>query len=139
MANPIKHSESSLKRWGGTLTDYLPLHEKMDCSKAYFPDNRHRTLTHTMFWVYEVMIPLFGSYITNSDGKLVSTKDICELHILEDFRMKFIPTVQDFLAEIEIKNWMQNGFKEVPDSVKKTFPNGVNDENKTTTIRSLID
>jgi hypothetical protein len=27
-----------------------------------------------------------------------------------------------------MKNWMQNGFKEVPDSYKKIFPNGVTDE-----------
>jgi hypothetical protein len=42
--------------------------------------------------------------------------------------MKFVPTAQDWLQEIDMKNWMQNGFKEVPDSYKKIFPNGVTDE-----------
>ena len=128
MANPLIHSQSSVKRWGGEVEDYMKIHSKMDCSKAYFPDNRHRALTHTFFWVYEVMIPLFGDYIVNKDGKSVSVKDICELHILEDYRMKFVPTAQDWLQEIDMKNWMQNGFKEVPDSYKKIFPNGVTDE-----------
>lgn len=124
MANPIIHAQSSVKRWGGTIDDYIHLHEKMDCSKAYLSDNRHRALTHTMFWVREVMIPIYGSYITvTKDEKeiAVSTKDICEQHILEDYRMKFIPTVQDFLQEMDFKEWMQNG-KGVPASAKKLYP-----------------
>ena len=88
MANPLKHAKSSVKIWRGKVDDYLEIHSKLDCSKKYFPDNRHRMLTHNMFFVYEVMIPLYGEYITNSDGKKVSVKDICEYHILEDYRMK---------------------------------------------------
>lgn len=117
--NPIYHAESSAKKWGGTVDDYLKIHEKMDCSKAYFSDNRHRVLTHTMFWVNEVMLPIFGSYI-EIEGKKISVKDICERHILEDYRQKFIPTVQDFVQELEMKPWMQNG-NGLPDSVKKFY------------------
>ena len=119
MANPLKHSQSSVKLWGGKVEDYLPLHNKMDSSKKYFSDNRHRTLTHNMFFIFEVMIPLFGEYITNSDGKLVSVKDICEWHILEDFGKKYIPNVSDYLSEMEIKSWMANGLGEGPASQKK--------------------
>ena len=109
MGNPIMHSKSSIKRWGGKLEDYLPLHKKMDCSKKYMNTNVHRVLTHTMFWIEEVMIPLYGDYITNSDNKIISVKDICEYHILEDFKFKFIPTVQDYLENIEYKSWYDNG------------------------------
>ena len=109
MAAPHIHSISSAKKFGGCMEDYIEIHNKMDCSKGYFPDNRHRVLTHTMFWVKEVMEPIFGVVITNSDGKLVSVKDICEQHILEDYRHKFIPTPQDFIQEMEFKAWMQNG------------------------------
>lgn len=109
MANPIKHSESSVAQWGGTIENYLSIHEKMDCSKAWLSDARHRVLTHTMFWIKEVMIPIFGSYITLENDKKVSVKDICERHILEDFKMKFIPTPQDFIQEMDFKPWMQNG------------------------------
>ncbi len=119
MANPLKHSQSSVKLWGGKVEDYLPLHNKMDSSKKYFSDNRHRALTHNMFFIFEVMIPLFGEYITNSDGKLVSVKDICEWHILEDFGKKYIPNVSDYLSEMEIKSWMANGLGEGPASQKK--------------------
>ncbi len=128
MASPDKHALSSVKRWKGKMEDYMQIHKKMDCSKAYFSNNMHRCLTHNMFWVYEVMIPIFGDLITNSDGKQVSVKDICELHILEDYRMKFVPTVQDWLQEIQPRNWMMNGFKESPDSYKKFYPNGIRTE-----------
>ena len=109
MSAPHIHAISSAKKWGGQMEDYIEIHKKMDCSKGYFPDNRHRVLTHTMFWIQEVMVPLFGDTLTNSDGKMVSVKDICEQHILEDYRHKFIPTPQDFIQEMEYKSWMQNG------------------------------
>ena len=91
----------------------------MDSSKKYFSDNRHRALTHNMCFIFEVMIPIFGEYITNSDGKIVSVKDICEWHILEDFGKKYIPNVSDYLSEMEIKSWMANGIGEPPASQKK--------------------
>lgn len=119
MANPLKHAESSVRLWGGRVEDYLPLHNKLDCSKKYFADHRHRSLTHNLFFVFEVMIPLFGEYIKNSDGKTVSVKDICEYHILEDYNKKFIPNVSDFLNEMTPKSWMANGLGEGPDSRKK--------------------
>ena len=114
MANPVIHSLNSCKTWGGKLEDYLPIHKKMDCSKAYIADNRHRSLTHHPFWIHEVMVPLFGDYIINSDEKMVSVKDICERHILEDFQMKYIPTAQDYIENITLEKWMQNGMKDYP-------------------------
>ena len=119
MATPLIHAKSSVKKFGGKIEDYLEIHEKMDCSKAQFGDNRHRSLTHTMFWIFEVMIPLFGSTIVNSDNKEVSVKNICEYHILEDYHLKYIPTVSDFLQEMELKPWMNNGMGENPSSAKK--------------------
>lgn len=121
MANPIIHSESSVKVFGGCIEDYLQIHNKMDCSKAYMPDNRHRALTHTMFWIKEVMEPIYGLFIVNSDGKKVSVKDICERHILEDYRMKFIPTPQDFIENMEFKDWMQNGRSVPPNSCRLLY------------------
>jgi hypothetical protein len=131
MANPLIHSKSSVRLWGGVEEDYLPLHNKMDCSKAYFSDNRHRALTHNMFFIFEVMIPLFGEYITNSAGKIVSVKDICEYHILEDYGKKFIPNVSDFLNEMDVKRWMANGIGDPPDSQKKI-------KHKTERVRTLV-
>ena len=119
MANAHIHAKNSVRRFGGQLEDYLQIHIKMDCSKAYISDNRHRTLTHNSFWIHEVMIPIYGYTITNSDGKQISVKDICEQHILEDFGMRFIPTAQDYLENMEFKDWMQNGLSDVPSSFVK--------------------
>lgn len=109
MSAPHIHALNSSRKFKGKPEDYIHLHAKMDCSKGYMPDNRHRALTHNMFWILEVMVPLFGHTIINSDGLVVSVKDICEQHVLEDFRNKFIPTVQDYIQEMEFKDWMQNG------------------------------
>jgi hypothetical protein len=63
--------------------------------------------------------------ITNSDGKVVSVRDIGEQHVLEDFRGRFIPSAQDYLSEMEYQPWMQNGegvppsFKKIDDGKKK--------------------
>jgi hypothetical protein len=124
MANAYVHSKSSARKFGGEVEDYLPIHIKMDCSKAYISDNRHRCLTHNSFWIHEVMIPIFGYTITNSVGKVVSVKDICEQHILEDFGMRFIPTAQDYLENMEFQDWMQNGIKGSPSSFKKLSEKG---------------
>ena len=35
MATPLKHAESSAKKWGGKAEEYLDIHTKMDCSKKY--------------------------------------------------------------------------------------------------------
>lgn len=55
----------------------------------------------------------------NSDGKLVSIRDIAEQHILEDFNMRFIPSISDYLSEMEYKDWMQNGIMGTPTSVER--------------------
>ena len=35
------------------------------------------------------------------------------LHIAEDFRMRFIPTAQDYLKHLEVQEWFCNGVKDV--------------------------
>jgi hypothetical protein len=125
MSSPRIHAQASAKRWGGAPEDYVAIHSKMDCSKKYFPDNRHRLLTHNMFFIFEVIIPLFGEQITNSSGKQVDVKNICELHILEDYHMKYIPTPQDWLENLQLKSWMNNGSGEPPASAKLRFPDGI--------------
>lgn len=124
MANAYVHSNSSVRKFGGAIEDYLDIHIKMDCSKAYFPHNGHRALTHHSFWIHEVMIPIFGYTITNSNGKSVCVKDICEQHILEDFGMRFIPTAQDYLEHLEFQDWMQNGMRGCPSSFNKLNSKG---------------
>jgi len=111
MANPLIHSKSSVKRWGGKVDDYLPIHELIDSPKSTMNNNSSRLLTHNTWFAYTIIPKVFGYNITNSDGKSVDTIDIAMLHIAEDFRMKFIPTPQDYLQHLEVQPWMNNGVK----------------------------
>lgn len=117
MPKPLIHAKADVRRWGGAVRDYLPLHDLLDSSKATIPSPVHRALTHTS-WFFFIMERIFGDYIVNSDGKEVSVRDICEQHVLHDFKYKFIPTPQDYLENMEIKDWMNNGLG-YPPSAKK--------------------
>jgi hypothetical protein len=46
MAHPYHHALSSVKKWGGSVEDYLALHEFFDASKLILADFRHRALRH---------------------------------------------------------------------------------------------
>jgi hypothetical protein len=119
MANPLIHSKSSVKRWGGKVEDYLPLHELLDSPKVTMNNNTARMLTHNVWFCYQIIPKIFGYNITNSDGKSVDTVDIAMLHVAEDFRMKFVPTAQDYLKHMELQPWMNNGVKDI-DNPKAT-------------------
>lgn len=113
MANPLIHSKSSVKRWGGTVEDYLKIHILIDSPKAAMNNNTARTLTHNTWFAYEIIPKIFGYNITNSDGKSIDTVDIAMLHIAEDFRNRFVPTPQDYLKHLQLQPWMNNGVKDV--------------------------
>lgn len=118
MSKPWIHAQSSVKRYGGKPEDYLEIHNLLDSSKAAIADNRHRALTHNSWFIGHVIEKVFGVTITNSDGKKVSVRDVAEDHVLEDYGLKFIPSAQDFLQEIEFKDWMQNGQGKPPSAAK---------------------
>ena len=113
MANPLIHSKSSVKRWGGKVEDYLPIHELIDSPKATMNNNSVRVLTHNTWFAYQIMPKIFGYNIINSDGRSVDVVDISMLHIAEDFRMKFVPTPQDYLQHLQVQAWFNNGVKEL--------------------------
>ena len=109
MSKPWIHAQSSFRRHGGKPEDYMPIHELLDSSKGCIADQRHRGLTHTSWFISFIVPKIFGETATNSDGKVYSTRDIAEQHVLEDYKMRFIPTPQDFLQEIPVRDWMNNG------------------------------
>lgn len=115
---PFIHAKSSAKKFGGKFEDYLEIHDFLDSSKSTIADNRHRALTHNSWFISVVIERIFGPTIKNSSGKLVSTREIAEQHVLEDFKMRFIPSAQDYLCEIEFKDWMDNGKGFPPGSAK---------------------
>ncbi len=119
MAKPYIHAQSSAKRWGGFPEDYIEIHNLMDSSKGTIADSRHRALTHNAWFISTILERVFGVTITNSSGRKVSVRDIGEQHVLEDFANRFIPSAQDYLAEIEYHDWMLNGRKGAPPSYAK--------------------
>jgi hypothetical protein len=117
MANPLVHSKSSVKRWGGKVEDYLAIHELLDSPKATMNNNSSRLLTHNTWFAYHIIPKIFGYNIINSDGKSIDTVDVAMLHIAEDFRMKFVPTPQDYLKHLDVQPWMCNGVKDLGSKV----------------------
>ena len=97
-----------MKKFGGRPEDYLSVHDFLDSSKEGYCDVRHRAILHNSFGCY-LAEKVFGTNITNSDGKLISVRDIAENHIAED--LGFIPTLQDWLKEIPVKPWMEGKAK----------------------------
>lgn len=103
MAHPLKHAESSARKFGGKAEDYLQVHNWFDESKAFFLDFRHRALRHHAEGIF-LCERLFGVAITNSEGKQVPVRYIGEQHVREDLGR--IPTAQDWLSQIKPARWM---------------------------------
>lgn len=123
MANAQIHSQSSVKRWGGKVEDYLAIHELIDSPKACMNNNSSRLITHNVWFCYHIVPKVFGYNLTNSDGKRVDTIDIAMLHVAEDFRMKFVPTLEDYLKHLTLPDWIHNGVKDVENPIATQYAN----------------
>lgn len=128
MSVPYIHAKSSSKKFGGNPEDYMDIHELMDSSKQAFPSNQHRAITHNSWFCSNIIPKVFGHMRVNSNGREYSTKDVAEQHVLEDFKMKFIPSIQDYLENMEMKPWMNNGNGEVPNSAKLLYKKKIKTE-----------
>jgi hypothetical protein len=100
---PHVHARNSARKWGGCPEDYQAVHDFFDQTKAHVPDMRHRAILHSSFGIF-LAEQVFGTLITNSDGKHVSVRDIGEDHVIED--LGFIPTVEKYLQHMTIAPWM---------------------------------
>jgi len=132
MSHPYHHALSSAKTYGGKWEDYIKIHDWFDETKAHYPDMRHRALRHHaegIFWCEQI----FGTVITNSDGKNVPVRFIGEQHIKED--IGFIPTIKQYLDNMSTEGWMfkpgegRKLLKEIADKkldyiTEKTLENG---------------
>jgi hypothetical protein len=119
MSKPWIHAQSSARKWGGKPEDYIAIHDLLDDSKGTIADSRHRALTHNAWFLSTILERVFGHNITNSDGREVSVRDVGEQHVLEDFGGRFIPSAQDYLEQIEFKDWMLKGHGQAPPSYQK--------------------
>lgn len=103
MSNPTYHAISSAKAFGGSMEDYIELHEWFDRSKAAFCDFRHRALSHHALGIYDAQ-RVFGNFITNSKGRKVPVKLLGEQHVREDCGV--IPSLEDWYTLIRPTKWM---------------------------------
>jgi hypothetical protein len=103
MAHPLKHAQSSVRKFGGKPDDYLPIHNWFDESKVFLPDFRHRALRHHAEGIF-LAEKLFGIAIVNSEGNKVPVRYLGEQHVREDLGR--IPTAQDWLSQIRPQRWM---------------------------------
>lgn len=106
MAHPYHHAVSSVRKYGGTVEDYLPVHEWFDETKSLLADFRHRALRHHAQGIFECE-RVFGPTITNSTGRVVPVRWIAEQHVTED--QGVIPEAADWLRTIRPEPWMMRG------------------------------
>lgn len=99
---PFLHARGSVSRWGGNPDDYTPIHDFIDQTKIAMPDLRHRAVLHNAFGCFLVE-RVFGHTLTNSAGRVVSTRDVAEQHIIED--MGFLPSLEDWMDELPQSTW----------------------------------
>lgn len=114
MSNSYFHAKSSAHKWGGTPEDYIAIHEFIDGTKRSFGDVRHRALLHNTWGVW-VCQEVFGRVIqiekAGGGTKPVAVREVAEQHVIED--LGYIPTVGDWLDNMNIKVWMGGKQKQV--------------------------
>jgi len=103
MAHSYHHAVSSARKFGGIPADYQAVHDWLDGSKQILADFRHRALRHHAEGCFAAEA-LFGTTITNSDGREVPVRLIAEQHILEDLGR--IPSFADWVRNIRPEPWM---------------------------------
>jgi len=103
MAHPYHHAISSVRKWGGTVEDYLPIHDWFDASKEILADSRHRALRHHAEGIF-MSETIFGPTITLSTGKTIPTRWVGEQHVQED--LGHIPSFADWARAITPAPWM---------------------------------
>ena len=116
MAHPYHHALSSVKKWGGKPEDYQPVHDWLDASKAHLADFRHRALRHHSEGIF-MAEQVFGTNIYTSEGRAVPVRFIGEQHVIED--CGFIPTVADWLKNIQAQPWMKRVGRKLSKELEK--------------------
>lgn len=98
----MHHAKASASRFGGSPSDYLPIHEWLDQSRSHYGDFRHRALLHHTLGVH-LAVERFGD-VVRADGKDVPVRLVVEQHIHED--LGWIPTPSDWLQNLSVHEWM---------------------------------
>jgi hypothetical protein len=105
MSHPLEHAKSSVRRWGGQISDYQLIHEWFDETKAWIGHSKHRMFRHHSEGIFECE-KKFGPSFENSDGKTVYTRYVGEQHVKEDCN-GYIPSAKEWVDNINTPTeWM---------------------------------
>ena len=105
MSHPLEHAKSSVRRWGGQVSDYQLIHEWFDETKAWIGHSKHRMFRHHSEGIFECE-KVFGPSFVNSDGRTVYTRYVGEQHVKEDCN-GYIPTAKEWVDNINTPTeWM---------------------------------
>ncbi len=102
----MQHCKSSVRKWGGKLSDYQPIHDWFDETKAWIGHSKHRMFRHHSEGIFECE-KVFGVSFINSDGKTIYTRYVGEQHVKEDCN-NYIPTAKewvDMISSGKPKEW----------------------------------
>jgi hypothetical protein len=97
-----------VKKWGGTVEDFIELHSWFDETKAIVADFRHRAGRHHAEGIF-LLERLYGVTITISTGRVVPVRLIGEQHVREDLGR--IPSFADWVRCIHPEPWMGRAVK----------------------------
>lgn len=110
MSHPVEHAKSSVRKWGGSVEDYLPIHEWFDETKAWYGHSLHRMFRHHSEGIFECE-RVFGKYIINSVGKRIYTRYVGEQHVKEDC-YNYIPSAKEWILNMNNPTeWMLRTIK----------------------------
>lgn len=108
---PYDHARLSVRDFGGEVEDYLSIHEFLDSSKFHVPNYSHRAILHNSFGM-QLAEQVFGSVVTNSEGKTIGVREIARRHIIEDCGK--VPTLEECIMRLA-----NNGYHELNKPNKK--------------------
>lgn len=106
--HPIEHNKTAAAKFGGVPGEYDFINQWLDETKAWYCNSLHRMFRHHSEGIFEAERVL-GVSFTNSEGKQVYTRYVCEMHIREDLN-GYIPSACEWIKHITSGKpalWMQ--------------------------------
>jgi len=94
---PLQHAQISAKTYGGRWQDYIEVHNFLDSSKAACAHFKHRFLLHHIEGI-ELGVQIFGETLTNSENKIIETRQLLTEHLIEDVGR--VVTVEDWARDL---------------------------------------
>ena len=116
MSHSYHHAVSSARTWGGDASDYIPIHDWLDATKALVADTRHRALRHHQEIIGGAYAALHTDRVENSDGVIVSVEGIVRQHLREDFG-GLEPRRAEWVESVVLADWMQPSLAHSRDTV----------------------